>query len=90
MLTTEKLAIYHAYNGDIDGWARREGRTPNAGMTDSDWYLIDELIQGIILVSAGASKEFAESLERRIDDVMADPAARQMLRTIAMENSAGS
>lgn len=86
MLTTEKLAIYQSYNGDIDGWARREGHMSNAGLTDSDWYLIDELIQGMVLVSAGASKEFAESLERRIDDVTADAATRQMLRGMAFKN----
>lgn len=90
MLTAEKLAIYQSYNGDIDGWARREGCISNAGLTDSDWYLIDELIQGIILVLVGASKKFAESLESRIDAVTADAAARQMLMDLALKNSTGS
>jgi len=49
MITKEKLDIYIKYNGDIDGWVRMNIPHERKTMKDKDWYLIDDLIQDIIL-----------------------------------------
>jgi len=84
MLTLEKLRIYRRFGGDIDGWARTRGRGDGSGMTDDDWSLIEELRQGLRIVSSGqASAEFAGSVERRLLASTADDQTRQELRGLA-------
>jgi hypothetical protein len=84
MLTPEKLRIYRRFGGDIDGWARASGLGDSSGMTDDDWSLIDELRQGLRIVSSGqASVEFASSVERRLLAATADDRTREQLRELA-------
>jgi hypothetical protein len=86
MLTVEKLRVYESYGGDIDGWASCKA-SGNAGvMTDDDWYLIEELRQGLALVTAGATKEFTELLENRLKAVTVDEATRQVLKALVGQN----
>ncbi len=84
MLTPEKLKIYRRFGGDVDGWARSHGRGDTSGMTDDDWYLIDELRQGLSIVSSGqASEDFARSVEHRLLESAPDERVRQELRELA-------
>jgi len=84
MLTLEKLRLYHRFGGDIDGWARASAPSDSSGMTDEDWSLIDELRQGLRIVSSGrASAEFASSVERRLLAATADAPTREQLRELA-------
>lgn len=84
MLTLDKLAVHQRFGGDLDGWARAKGGHDASGMRDEDWFLIDELLQGLALVASGqASPAYAEELERRLLDVTADDATRQALRELA-------
>ena len=84
MLALDKLRIYRRFGGDIDGWARTHGRGDTSGMTDDDWSLIDELRQGLRIVSSGqASAEFASSVERRLLASTADDRTREQLRELA-------
>ena len=83
MLTLEKLKIYRRFGGDIDGWARASSPGETSGMTDEDWSLIDELRQGMSIVSSGqASEDFAKSVERRLLASAADEWVRQELREL--------
>lgn len=49
MITKEKLTVYRKYNGDLDLWARIGASKEKSIMSDDDWYLIDSLIQDVII-----------------------------------------
>jgi hypothetical protein len=80
MLTLDKLRIYRHFDGDMDGWARTASGHDASGITDDDWFLIEELRQGLALVATGqASQAFAASLESQLLDTTVDEATRQAL-----------
>ncbi|MDO9166157.1 MAG: hypothetical protein Q7U13_08630 [Rhodoferax sp.] len=84
MLTVDKLRIYEQFDGDIDGWARafRDQATP--GMTDEDWFLIDELLMGLVTVRTGvASSSYAQQVEQRLLASTNDQATRSILHELA-------
>jgi hypothetical protein len=84
MLTVAKLDIYRQYGGDIDGWARHARDALRAGIDDTDWALIDDLLLGLDLVARGeASLSYAQALEHRIAEVCADADTRAPLRALA-------
>jgi len=68
MITIDKIKLYIRFKGDIDGWARGAVRKKTT-MTDEDWYLISDLLHGIILVEKGlASYEFEQKLISKLID----------------------
>lgn len=84
MLTLDKLKVYQRFAGDLDGWAHTTGGSDASGMRDADWFLIEELRQGLALVAAGqATQAFASALEQRLLDAADDDATRQALRALA-------
>lgn len=84
MLTQEKIKIYNSFQGDIDGWARMGSRKEKAIMNDGDWFLIDGLLQDIQLVKKGlASKEFSDTLQRRLIENCDNPETINQLRKVA-------
>lgn len=87
MLTLEKLSVYRRFNGDIDAWARTSGPADPSGMTDGDWYLVDELRQALGMVASGlAAPEFTASVERRLIASTPDEQTRQALREFVALN----
>jgi hypothetical protein len=73
MLTLEKLRVYESFDGDIDGWARTARSGNPHGMTDADWFLIDELRQALHQVAAGlASSHYKAQLDKRLLDATDD------------------
>lgn len=83
MLTLEKIRIYQHFGGDMDGWARASDSEGAAGMADSDWFLIEELRQGLALAATGkASQAFVTLLESHLLETTADDATRQALRAL--------
>ena len=73
MLTIAKLTTYAKFSGDIDSWARAADSDDDAGITDADWYLIDELLTNLATVASGrASAAFAADVERRLRACTAD------------------
>lgn len=85
MLTLSKIATYQRFGGDIDGWARSPKDADSSGMTDDDWFLIDELRQAFCLISSGlASTAFAARAEQRLLDATADEQTRQAVRRLAL------
>jgi len=84
MLTVDKLRIYEQFDGDIDGWARASRGQATTGMTDADWYLIDELLMGLATVKTGvASPSYAQQVEQRLLASTSDQATRSILHTLA-------
>ena len=68
MITKEKIKVYKKNNGNIDIWARSTSKS-DLIMNDSDWYLIDGLVQDNHLVRNNlASKEFATKLDIRLTE----------------------
>lgn len=49
MISEEKILIYKKYEGDPDAWARIGTTAEKNMMSDEDWYLIDLLIQDIVI-----------------------------------------
>jgi hypothetical protein len=83
MLTLDKLRIYRRFDGDMDGWAQTATGHDASSIADDDWFLIEELRQGLALVATGqASHTYAASLESRLLDTTADEATRQALRAL--------
>ena len=84
MLTIDKLRIYERFDGDIDGWARASRGQATTGMTDEDWYLIDELLMGLATVKTGvASPSYAQQVEQRLLASTSDQATRILLHALA-------
>lgn len=87
MLTSEKLKIYSHYKGDVDMWARIGRRKEKQIMTDDDWLIIDSILQDIRLVNSKlASKEYAEEVERKLEQYSTDVQTMEALKKIAKEN----
>jgi hypothetical protein len=84
MLTLDKLRIYEQFDGDIDGWARATSGQTSTGMTDEDWYLIDELLMGLATVKTGlASASYAQQVEQRLLASTSDQATHSILHALA-------
>jgi hypothetical protein len=84
MLTLHKLKIYRQFGGDLDGWARTSSSAEKSMMGDEDWFLIDELRQGLSIVLSGhASLEFAQTVERRLLALTEDESTREAIRSLA-------
>jgi hypothetical protein len=50
MITIEKLKIYQHFRGDVDGWVRTGSEKDKYIIKNTDWFLIDSLIQDIFLI----------------------------------------
>ena len=86
MLTIAKLATYAEFNGDIDGWTRSPAGHGGAGVTASDWHLMDELLlKRTVIATARASDVFAADFERQLRDCTTDDATRDALRALAAQ-----
>ena len=69
MITSEKLKIYLKYKGDSDSLARIGRHDEKKLMTDSDWSLIDSLIQDINMSAKGmTSIDYSSDLNRRLNE----------------------
>lgn len=78
------VRTYAAFAGDADAWARQPAQR-RAGMTDSDWRSIDELLSGLVSAGSGhASAAFRQRVEARLRGEVADDTAREALRGLAM------
>jgi len=67
MITEEKIKIFRRYRGDIDSWARSGSKVELSMMNDDDWFMVNELVQDLILVKKGlTSIEFSQNLETRL------------------------
>lgn len=83
MITLEKLRTYQEFNGDIDGWARASKDKTKSLMTDTDWYLIDELLMGLTTIETGiASASFVIDIKSKILASTLDEPTRVALHTL--------
>jgi hypothetical protein len=87
MLTYNKIKLYIKFKGDIDGWARAN-KQPSEEMSDKDWFLIEGLIQDIVLVQRGlASIDFANNLTQRLEVECDGKETIQQLEKLAAEHN---
>lgn len=69
MISIDKIKIFQKYQGDIDYWARSSNKKEKLIISDNDWFLIDTLIQDMLLVKKGLStKEFEANLDHRLKE----------------------
>lgn len=64
MINKKKILIYRKYDGNLDAWARIATLDEKESMSDDDWYLIDELIQDIII----SKSNIEEILKKNTED----------------------
>ncbi|GAB4038917.1 hypothetical protein [Spirosoma jeollabukense] len=80
MLTLKKIEIYQYYNGDIDAWARSGSKKDKATMANSDWIIIDSLLQDLLLMESGlTSEQFKAVFEERLRQEGVDQPLRNKL-----------
>jgi len=71
-VTLDMVGVFRLYHGDPDAWARGTHRHV---MTDAEWKVINDFVLDLHLVREGlASKEFGESLTRRLNETCKDEA----------------
>lgn len=84
MITKDKSKIFDRYDGDIDSWARSESKKDKLNMTDSDWHIIDSLIQDLCLVRQKLSSPgFNNALDNKLKESCEDEPTIAQLKRIA-------
>lgn len=84
MITKDKIKIYSKYKGDIDMFARVANKTEEKTISTKDWYLIDDLLQDLILINSGkTSSSYMDELSNKQKENLEDEEALQLLKTLA-------
>ena len=84
MITIAKLKEYEEYHGYYDGFYMQKVKNGTNLTNDDEWYFISNLIQDIRLVKKGlASKEFSESLSKRLAENCDSEAIINQLKNLA-------
>lgn len=84
MLTLAKIETYRAFNGDIDGYVRSNGRGDSSGITEGDWALIDRLVMAIQTMACGqAGESFAARVKKELAVYAPLPEQRAALTQLA-------
>jgi hypothetical protein len=83
MITSEKLAIYKKFGGDEDGWSR--AGSPGVDVVSfDDWLSIRNLLQELTMLKQNlASKQYADEINKRLAETVADPEALKALLDLA-------
>ena len=69
MLTKDKINVYKRYRGDIDRWGRTGSEEELRIMSDSDWLLIDSLLQDIYLINNNLSSDsYTYNVEAKLNE----------------------
>ena len=78
------LDEYRRYGGDIDAWARQDKSNT---LSDDEWYLIEDIIQDLIIVKRGcASKNFQSELQNKLKEVVESEKVVSELQKMASES----
>lgn len=64
MINNEKILIYKKYEGNLDAWARIATYEEKKAMSDDDWYLIDDLIQNVVI----SRPDMMQILKRNVEN----------------------
>ena len=84
MLTLAKIRVYRKYGGDIDGYARAKNPHDCPLVTDEEWFLIDSLVQKLMLVKNGkTSPEYANRISAEVYQCVEGEEALNELMEIA-------
>lgn len=86
MLTERKLEIYIKYSGDIDAFTIGGTKKEKSIMNDSDWILIDDLIQDIELIEKNLiSEEMKIRVKEKMKINLVDENIERILKQIIKE-----
>jgi hypothetical protein len=87
MITLPKLRVYASYEGDGDMFARSGRRRYLELITDSDWYLIDRLIEDATVINRklGSVQRTAEAIKRIQDNCDSQEAVEEIMRLAATD-----
>ena len=73
MLNLDKLKIYKSFRGDIDSFGRSLNKKIKERMNESEFRLIDELVQGMILIKNDlASDVYKKEIEGKIREAFGE------------------
>jgi hypothetical protein len=80
MITSDKLAIYRKYAGDVDGWQLSGGPQRDA-ITGAEWAAITNILQELTAYKRNlVSQRYAEQIRERLTQLAADDdVARQIM-----------
>jgi hypothetical protein len=66
MITISKLKVFARYGGDCDMWSRSN---EYSNLTDTEWYLIDSLLQDITIIKNGqASVSYINAFNEKLSE----------------------
>jgi len=87
MISLEKLEVYERLDGDIDMLVRLPRHAPErAAITESEWRLIEELLNRLRLSGSGLTAEsFDAETDRLVAEHISDRATLERMRSLAHE-----
>lgn len=81
MITSKKLGTFEKYNGDIDQFARTGSKSEHDIISDSEWSLIENFLQGIELINKGvASEEYIINFQYQLNSHLEDEKTLKKLK----------
>ena len=81
MITSEQLAVYRDFNGDIDDYSRSGCPKEGDGL---DWHAVDSLLQELTMLKRNlVSKEYAGQIRQKLSEMTADEATARALLEMA-------
>lgn len=88
MIDNNKIQIYKKYEGNLDAWARIASLEEKKAMVDDDWYLIDNLIQDVIISKSDIAETLKNNVENKevIDEILSI-AQKLAANTFSFENT---
>ena len=83
MITDKMIAVYKKFNGDIDDWARMGTADDKLTVSDKDWFMIDNFLQGFTWIKTGlASESFVDTLTMELSMFIDSKSTIKMLKTM--------
>jgi len=83
MITSQKLAIYREFKGNVDWW-ERTGRPKRDEIEERDWYDIEAMLQELTQLKRNlVSKEYGEQIRQKLSGMTADQETAQALLEMA-------
>jgi hypothetical protein len=81
MITSEQLAVYRKFNGDVDNYSR--GGCPKEG-DEIDWLAVGSLLQELTMLKRDlVSREYGEQIRQRLSEMTADEDTARALLEMA-------
>ena len=84
MITSEKLAIYREFGGDVDGWQRAGSPGEHTIIEGSDWSDLDAFLQELTILKKNlVSDDYGARIRIKLKDMTADSSTAKALLDMA-------